>query len=190
MEEKDIIKELQNGNSDAYRRIIDEYQPFLLNCCFRFVHSREIARDITQDVFVEVYKSIGKFRADSSLKTWLYRIAITKSLDYLKAAKRKKRFGYVKSIFGFDEDDMNIPTLGSAPFEQVENEERIKILSDAIDSLPENQKAAFTLNKYSGLSYKEIADILGTSVSSVESLIFRGKANLKKKLFNYYKRHL
>ena len=76
------------------------------------------------------------------------------------------------------------------PQKILEERERKNVLSWALESLPENQKVAFTLNKYDEKSYKEIADILNTTVSSVESLIFRAKSNLKKKLYKYYKENL
>jgi RNA polymerase sigma factor (sigma-70 family) len=191
MEENELINRLKSGDEGAYRLIIEKYQTSVLNCCFKFVKNRETAEDLTQEVFIEVYKSIGSFKSESTFFTWLYRISVTKSLDHLKSMKRKKRYGFLKSIFSGDgEKEILLPSDQNNPLEILEEEDRKKVLSWAIESLPENQKVAFTLSKYDEKSYKEIAEILDTTISSVESLIFRAKTNLKKKLYKYYKENL
>ena len=191
MEDFELIRQLKNGDEIAFRFLVDTYQKFVLNSCYKFVYNRETAEDLTQDVFIEVYRSINVFRADSKLSTWIYRIAISKSLDYLKSQKRKKRFAVLKSLFGEDEVEERISAPESiGPDMILENEDRIKILAWALNKLPENQRIAFTLSKYDEMSYQEISEIIGVSISSVESLIHRAKLNLKKKLYNYYKKHL
>jgi len=191
MEEDEIISRLKNGDREAYRFIIDRYQTSILNFCYRFVKNRETAEDLTQDVFIEVYKSINYFRSESKFSTWLFRIAITKSLNYLKGLKRKKRYGFIKSIFSDDKtEEFVIVSDAQNPQQIMEDQDEITRLSLAVESLPENQKVAFILCKNDELSYKEIAEILNTTVSSVESLIFRAKTNLKKKLYKFYKKQL
>jgi RNA polymerase sigma-70 factor, ECF subfamily len=191
MDELELIKKLRNGDDEAFRIIVGKYQKLVLNCSYKFVRNRESAEDITQEVFVEVFESIHLFRAESKLSTWIYRIAVTKSLNSLKSLKRKKRFGMLVSLFGEDTAEERIPSPDSAgPEQEVENLERAKILNWALEKLPENQRIAFTLSKYDELNYDEISAILNTSISSVESLIHRAKTNLKKILFSYYKKHL
>lgn len=191
MEDLELIRQLKNGDETAFRLLVDTYQKFVLNSCYKFVYNRETAEDLTQDVFIEVYRSINTFRADSKLSTWIYRISITKSLDYLKGQKRKKRFAILKSLFGEDEVEEKISAPdNNSPDKILENNDRLKVLSWALSKLPENQRIAFTLSKSDDVSYKEISEVLGVSVSSVESLIHRAKQNLKKKLYNYYKKHL
>ena len=191
MEETELINGLKSGDEEAYRLIIERYQSSILNSCFRFVKSKETAEDLTQEVFIEVFKSIHSFKSESKFSTWLYRISVTKSLDLLKSMKRKKRFAVIKSLFAGDEpEELLLSSDSSNPHEILEEEDRKRVLTWAIESLPENQKVAFTLNKYDEKNYKEIAEILDTTVSSVESLIFRAKTNLKKKLYKYYKENL
>ncbi|MCX6138091.1 MAG: RNA polymerase sigma factor [Ignavibacteriales bacterium] len=191
MEEKELIHRLRDGDNSAYRLIIDRYQTSVLNCCFKFVRHRETAEDLTQDVFIEVYRSIHMFRSASKFSTWLLRIAISKSLDHIKSQKRKKRFGYLKSIFsGDDSEERALSSDLHNPQQLLENEDRVQLLSWAIESLPDNQKIALTLSKYDERSYKEIADILHTTIPAVESLIVRAKSNMKKKLYAHYKKHL
>ena len=137
-----------------------------------------------------MHHSVAQFKGDSKLSTWLYRITVTKSLDFLRSKKRKKRFAFVQSLFG---SDSNEPLVEQASFVhpgvQLENKERAVILFKAIDKLPENQKTAFTLNKVEGLSYQEVAEVMEVSLSSVESLMFRAKNNLQDHLKDYYKTH-
>jgi RNA polymerase sigma-70 factor (ECF subfamily) len=190
MSDFEIVNRIKSGEEDAFRQLVEDQQNFVLNTCLRFVHVTEIAEDITQEVFIEVYKSINSFRGDSKLSTWIYRIAVTRSLDYLKMMKRKKRFTKLKSIFGDDGESIEISSNASIPDGKIENEGRIKILNWAMDSLAENQRVAFTLSKYEEMSYKEIAEIMGTTVSAVESLIHRAKSNLKKKLYKYYEKNI
>ncbi len=186
MEEPDLIKSLVEGDEKAFRIIFEQNQKIVLNTCYKFVYNKEIAEDLTQEVFVEVFRSVKNFRFNSKLSTWIYRIAVSKSLDYLRAQKRKKRFSFLKS---FEEDDNSdtIAVPNPGPHDSIENEDRIKLLNKALELLPYNQRAAFTLSKIDDLSYKEIADILETSVSSVESLMHRAKKNLEKTLYKYYK---
>lgn len=191
MEDLELIRQLKSGDETAFRLLVDTYQKFVLNSCYKFVYNRETAEDLTQEVFIEVYRSINLFRADSKLSTWIYRISITKSLDYLKGQKRKKRFAILKSLFGEDEVEERISAPdNNSPDKILENNDRLKVLSWALSKLPENQRIAFTLSKSDDVSYKEISEVLGVSVSSVESLIHRAKQNLKKKLYSYYKKHL
>ena len=191
MEDSEIIKKLKSGDDEAFGEVVGKYQKLVLNCSYKFLRNKEAAEDITQEVFLEIFESIYSFRGDSKLSTWIYRIAVTKSLNYIKSQKRKKRFAVLVSLFGEDAvenkiyapDEMN-------PAKELENKERAIVLSKALEKLPENQSVAFTLSKYNEMSYEEISLIMNTSVSSVESLIHRAKTNLKKLLFNYYKKHL
>lgn len=159
----------------------------MLNLCYRFVHNREDAEDVTQEVFVQVYCSLENFRGDAKISTWIYRIAVSKSLDFLRRKKRKKRFGIIQRLFDEDATDQEFPLpVFDNPHTELEQKDRARILKWAVNSLPENQRIAISLNKYEGFSYQEVAEIMETSLSSVESLLFRAKKNLEKKLQKYY----
>ena len=191
MSKENLTEELKKGDLKSFRILVDEHQKKVLNTCYRFVRSREDAEDLTQEVFIEVYKSISSFRGESKISTWIYRIAVTKSLDFIRRKKRKKRFAILKSTFSGDTIEEDIPDNQNLnPGGKIEEQERIRILNEALGSLPENQRTAFTLSKYDEMSYKEIAEILNTTVSSVESLIHRAKQNLKKRLQNYYEKKI
>jgi RNA polymerase sigma-70 factor, ECF subfamily len=191
MNESDIVARLRNGDDEAFREVVEKYQVLVLNCAYRFLRNKESAEDLTQEVFMEVFESVHAFRAESRLSTWIYRIAVTKSLNKLKALKRKKRFAVLVSVA--DEGGLadRLPDSDSAsPEQEMENRERREVLDWALEKLPDNQRIAFTLSKVEEMSYEEIAGVMNASIPAVESLIHRAKENLRKKLYGYYKSHL
>jgi RNA polymerase sigma-70 factor, ECF subfamily len=187
MHELGTVENLKSGDEATYRDVVERYNKLVLNCCFKFVRNRESAEDLTQEVFLEVFRSIRTFKGNSQLSTWIYRIAVTKSLNHLASLKRKKRFGAVVSIFEPHEAPDPDTSGLSNPETHTENNERCRVLAWAIGKLPENQKIAFTLSKYDEFSYLEISRIMGTSIPGVESLLHRAKKNLKEILYEYYK---
>ena len=185
-----LINALQQGNQVAFKQLVDSQQERVINTALGFLPNMHDAEDICQEVFIEVYRSIHKFRGDAKISTWIYRVTVTKCLDHLKAKKRKKRIGYIQSLFGKDEQPIEIKDEFNHPGVTLENKERTKVLFAAIDQLPDNQRVAYTLNKIEGMPYKEVAEVLNVSLSSVESLLFRAKKNLKKHLYTYYQKEM
>jgi RNA polymerase sigma-70 factor (ECF subfamily) len=181
----------KSWDETAFRQCVEFHKEKILNTCYRFVQNRDDAEDLVQEVFIEVYQSIVDFREDARLSTWIYRIAVNKSLDFIRKKKRKKRFAPVIGLFGSraDEKELPLPDL-SNPHDDLEQKERIQLLNRAINSLPETQKTAIILNKFEGFSHEEIAKILKTSVSGVESLIHRAKRNLHKDLYKIFNHQL
>jgi RNA polymerase sigma-70 factor (ECF subfamily) len=191
MPESDLIKRLHQKDEEAFRIIFDENKKKIINACYRLVYDKDAAEDLTQEVFVKVFTSIDQFKGNSKLSTWIYRIAITKSLDYLRAQKRKKRFAFIRNSSDEGEFQMEIPAPNiQSPAYITENNERAKLLKEALNTLAENQRVAISLSKYEGMSTKEIAEILETTVPAVESLIHRAKRNLEKKLSSYFEKNL
>lgn len=187
LNEDTLVQELKQGNEVAFKQLVDSYQNMVYNTCLAIVKSEEDAEDLAQEVFVQVFQSINSFKGESKLSTWIYRIATTKSLDFERKKKRKKRFGFMRSIFGDDSQVVINPPDFHHPGVLLDQKENAGILFKAIDQLPENQRMAFILNKVEGLSYQEVSEVLETSVSSIESLLHRAKNNLKKILEKDYK---
>jgi RNA polymerase sigma-70 factor (ECF subfamily) len=177
---------MRNGDEGAFRQLVDNYQDKIFNTCISFVKNLDDADDLTQEVFIEVFHSIHKFRADSKLSTWIYRITVNKSLEHLRKMKRKKRSGIFYWISNEDRElKFEVPDFDH-PGVLAENREKARILFGAIEKLPEKQRIAFTLHKVEDLSYEQIADVMQKSLSSIESLMHRAKNNLKKELYDYY----
>ncbi len=189
MEDKNFIQALKNKDSSAYSQLLDDFQQKVFSTCISFVPNKEDAEDIAQDVFIEVFKSISKFKGDSKLSTWIYRITTNKCLEFIRKKNTKKRFAFLESITGnaIPIDKTNYFTEMNHPGILLVNKELNAVLFKAINSLPENQSIVFTLHKIDGKSYQEVAEITKRSLSSVESIMFRAKKNLQKVLGNYYK---
>ena len=187
MDDKQLLNEIINEKSHrAFERLVNHYQPLVIKTCLGFVPSYSDAEDIAQDVFIEVYQSISGFRSEARLSTWLYRIAVNKSLNFVRKQKRERMFRSIESFFtakGEQSEKLEIEDKhGDRADRNIERQENKLLLKNVINNLPENQRIAFILSKYQDLSYKEIAEVMNTSLSSVESLLFRAKANLQKQI--------
>jgi RNA polymerase sigma factor (sigma-70 family) len=180
------IQALKGKSEGAFRQLVNTFSKDIYNVCLGIVPNVEDAEDIAQEVFVEAYRSIHTFREGAHIKTWLYRIAINKCYDHLKWTKRKKRFAILMPLFNREEEPIEIPSNFQHPGIVLENKEHAKILYAALETLPENQHTAFLLYEIQGMNYREIAETMQVSVSSVEALLFRGRTALRKKLHKYY----
>lgn len=178
--QEEYISLLKSGNQSAFKTLVEEHQQFVFTTCLGIVHNKYDADDLTQDVFIQAFHSIHSFRADAKLSTWLCRMAINKSLNFVRDNKRKQFF---QSIVSVDENSLSDE---SSDFWGAEKELEIcsQKLHKAIDALPKKQRTAFVLCKYDEMSYKEIAEVMEISLSSVESLLFRARKSLQKKLIN------
>ncbi|HWB63024.1 MAG TPA: RNA polymerase sigma factor [Chitinophagales bacterium] len=187
MNENELIALLKQGNELAFKNLVEGFRIRVYNTCLGIVQSAPDAEDISQEVFVEVFRSVQHFKAEAKLSTWIYRIAVTKSLDHLRSKKRKKRFAFMKNLYKDNSNELRFEKGDFVhPGVEMENKELASYLFKAIEQLPENQKAAFTLNKIEGLSYQEVSEVMKMTLSSVESLMFRAKQNLQKILSDYY----
>lgn len=187
----ELLDGLRKGLPSAFRQLVEDHQRKVINICFRFVNQREQAEDLAQETFVEVHRSVSSFRGESSLSTWIHRIAVSKSVDHVRRKGRTKRGGLLKRFLRLDDEADQVPSPSSdRPDSQLEEKERHRVLQQALDNLPKNQRVAFVLSKYDGMSYQEIADLLKLSLSAVESLIHRAKGSLQKSLAKYYENRL
>ena len=183
LDEKQIIEHLKNGDEFIYKYVYDQYSRMVYTVCFRMTRSKDEAEDAVQDVFIKVFNSINSFREESKLSTWVYRIAVNICIN---KSRRKNAVNFLSLNFWEDEKGKNKMAADSlTPREEMEKSESQKIVQEAINTLPAKQKTAIILSRYEELSYKEISKIMGVSISSVESLLFRAKENLAKKLIRY-----
>lgn len=188
MEEELLIKGIIENDEGAFRELYDKFSSRIYNTTLGILQNPEDAEDVTQEVFIQIHRSINNFKKESALSTWIYRISVNKAFEFIRSKKRKKRFAIVKSIFAKEEVEEPVDFIH--PGIITENKERGKILFKAIGKLSDKQKSVFILNKVEGLSYKEISDIMKLSLSSVESLIFRARENLKRELKEYYRENI
>ncbi|MEI6697168.1 MAG: RNA polymerase sigma factor [Bacteroidota bacterium] len=181
MTEIDLLNKIKRGEKDAFNELIELYAHKVINTCYRFLLNKEDAEDISQEVFIEIFQSINSFRAEAKLSTWVYRIAVTKSLDEIKRRNRKKRITSLKKIFHLDEV-VNYLAGGAMPDKSLQEKENLKELMQALNILPDNQRIAFTLNKMEGYNNSEIAAIMNTTTIAVESLVSRAGKKVKGEL--------
>lgn len=170
----------------AFKAFTDQYYTLVLRTVNGFLHNEEDAKDLAQEVFIELYQSIHKFRKKASLSTWVYRIAVNKSLNFIRDNKRKRFWENIENVFSTGKEEKNAIVDPEKHAQSIESKENAEFLKKAIDSLPENQRIAFVLSKYDDLSNKKIAEVMDVSVSAVESLVHRAKQKLQKKLLNYF----
>lgn len=190
MDESNLIHGIQQGDRKAFRQLVETYQRMVVNTCFGIVHSKADAEDLAQDVFLEIFRTAENFRGDSKISTWVYRIATNRSLNFVRNKKRKGFFQTLEETFtgGKNQNREISQNRSDQPDHQITDSQRKELLHRAIDRLPEKQRIAFTLNKYEDLSYQQIAEVMETSLASVESLIHRAKKNLQEQLYECYKK--
>lgn len=172
------------NNEISFKELFDLYKSKVFNTVISYLQNQEDAEEVTQDVFIEIYRSLSKFKGNSSLSTWIYRIAVNKSIDFLRKKKSKKSLGFFGKLF-FD----NIPFASKHelknfdhPGALLEQKENSRLLFKLINDLKANQKTVIILFYIEELSQKQIAEIMGISTKAVELLVRRAKLKLKEKL--------
>ena len=174
----DIIELIGSGDRGAFQKLYELYADRVYNTALSYVQNQQDAEEVTQDVFTNVFRYARKFKGEASVSTWIYRIAVNTSLNCLK---KKKRFSFLKvGTSGLESPDFEHPGV------LLEHKENAKELFRAIYTLPESQQTAFILSFVEELPRQEVATIMETSLKAVESLLQRGKKNLREKLKNRY----
>lgn len=185
MNDQDLVKAVIKGDNSAMKVLIFKYQDLVLNTCYKVLQSREDAEDIAQEVFLETFRSAAGLRYEDDISFWLYRISLNKSINHLKKSHNIffRSLMQLEVLLGLEEESGSPELLLSdeTPGESLEASERRDMLARAVASLPPRQQKAFVLYHYEDMPYKEICKVLGLSLSSVESLLFRARENLKKK---------
>ena len=163
-----------------FNRIYIEYHKMVFNIALHYVQNIEDAEEITQDVFVKVYNGLKAFRYKSSIKTWIYRITIHQSLDFVKTRNSQKR-NFMSSIFSLNQLNSTLePVNFNHPGIALEQKEAYQKIFEAINQLPNNQKTVIILLKIEGNTQAEAAEIMELGVKALESLFQRAKNNLEK----------
>lgn len=173
MSEEQLVSQILKGDSTAFEALFKEYQLKILNLCYAMLHNREEAEDLTQEVFLEVYRSLDKFQNKCKLSTWIYRIAVNKSINQTKKNK-------IRRFFSLESDKV----IETNSFEHTDwslkDKQYNNYLHQALEKLPAKQKQAFILFSYDELPQKEIAEIMNCSLQSVEVLVFRARKSIQK----------
>lgn len=169
---EDIVIKASKGNSEAFECIYRAYSGFVYNSALRIVSNTESAREITQEVFIAVYKKLKHFEFRASFKTWLYRIAINTTLNYCGRLSKEQ-----KNAFDYN-DAIKINDVYESPEETVEKQRNKDILKSLFEVLSPDQRACIMLRNLDGLSYKEIADTLDVNINTVRTRLKRAREAL------------
>lgn len=182
-----MLKSIALGNEEALESLYTRYCDRVYNIIISYTKNAEDAEEVLQDVFVTIYNTAPGFQFNASVSTWIYRISINKSLDFLRKKNSQKRKGIFTSLYVKDSTEIRFESIEFVhPGVKLENKEDAKLLFQAIDALSENQKTAFILTQIEGLPQKEVAEIMNLTRKSVESLLQRAKANLRTALEKHY----
>ena len=190
MHDTELIDKILLNDQAAFEHLLEKYQDLVYNTTFRLLKNHADAQDLSQEVFLEVFRSIIHLKNTDDISGWIYRIAYCKCISFLrkknpaKASPGREHEDTVKQI---DKDAKHINS--GTPLEELEKKEASIVLFEKIDQLPNNQKQAILLHKFEGYSHKEICEKMKLSQASVESLIYRAKISLRKSLVSYFENY-
>ncbi|MBI3696001.1 MAG: sigma-70 family RNA polymerase sigma factor [Acidobacteria bacterium] len=180
----ELIEELQAGSDRAFAFLVATYQRPIYNFVFRLLEDPADAPDVTQEVFLKVFRNIGEFRAECSLKTWIYRIAVNEASNLRRWFSRHRR-----NETSLDEREQGCPALADVladtqetQYERVLRHERMRAVETALSQVKESFRVTVVLRDIEGLSYEEIAEVMQVSLGTVKSRILRGREALKHRL--------
>ena len=175
MNERELIARLQKRDETAFEELLRQYEKKVYTLCFRMCGNSEDAEEAAQDTFLALWRGIDRFRQESSLSTWIYRLASNACIDLLR---RRKKQG---SSLSLDDEELFLDAVDSAPRPQdaVEHREAQKLLQEGLSALPEEYRKVLILREIEGLSYTEIAESASLELGTVKSRISRGRVLLR-----------
>ena len=175
MNERELIARLQKRDEAAFEELIRQYEKKVYTLCFRMCGNSEDAEEAAQDAFLALWRGIDRFRQESSLSTWIYRLATNACIDTLR--RRKKQSGSVS----LDDEELFVDAVDTSPQPQetVEHRETQKLLQEGLSALPEEYRKVLILREIEGLSYTEIAESASIELGTVKSRISRGRSLLR-----------
>ena len=182
-----LVKRAKAGDYQAFDLLVLKYQSRLISTAFNLVKDRQTAEDLVQDSFIKSFKSISSFREDSTFYTWIYRITVNTSKNYLVSKKRKDEL--LQTDISKEENYAIEPIDEETPEDLFHSSQLYKIIIESLDGLGEDTKTALTLREFDGLSYQQIAEVVNCPVGTVRSRIFRGREIIDDAIREYRKGH-
>jgi RNA polymerase sigma-70 factor (ECF subfamily) len=184
VEDDELIASLREGCEQGYETLLARFQQPVYNLAFRLLNDPADASDVVQEVFLKVFRNVGQFRSQSSLKTWIYRITVNEAHN-----QRRWFFRHRHREVGLEEESEDIPTRlevladsGRSPFDYVFDREKHILIEEALSRINPTFREAVVLRDIADLSYEEIAEVLQISLGTVKSRILRGREALRQEL--------
>ena len=172
--DQQLVQRAQRGDLRAFDLLVLKYQGRIAALISRYVSDAGEVEDVTQEAFIKAYRALGKFRGDSAFYTWLYRIAANAAKNHLVAkGRRPGADATIEDAEGYDEG--GLLSESASPEALAMGKELAEVVESALNELPDELKAALILREFDGLSYDDIADVLGCPVGTVRSRIFRAR---------------
>jgi RNA polymerase sigma-70 factor (ECF subfamily) len=182
-QDRELIERFLSGQDEAFEELVVAYQTMIFNLSFRFMGDAQEAEDLSQEVFLKIFKSLKQFRGASTLKTWIYRITTNMALNKLKFYKRRRRDKQVSIDKSMGESmppmSESLPDNRPGPERRTLSTQIQRRLQEALDSINDDQKAVVILRDIEGLSYEEIAEALEINIGTVKSRLARGRTNIQ-----------
>ena len=166
------VVQAARGDIEAFENIYNTFSRFVFNVALRVVNDTDEAEEVTQDVFLAIYRKLPGFEFKSSLKTWVYRITVNRAINHAKkrSKERERMVPY--------EDTMELSTPANPVNERIERQDQEKIISKLLDSLNPDQRLCLVLRDFEGLSYEEISEVLQVNINTVRTRLKRGREKL------------
>ena len=178
-----LVKRAKSGDYQAFDLLVLKYQSRLISTAFKFVKDIQIAEDLVQDSFIKAFNGLESFREDSSFYTWIYRITVNTSKNFLVSKKRKSEL--LNSDLSEEASYEIEPVETYSPEDLLQATQLKKVITETIDQLGEDTRTALTLRELDGLSYEQIADVVNCPVGTVRSRIFRGREVIDEAISQY-----
>ena len=178
-----LVKRAKSGDYQAFDLLVLKYQSRVISTAFKFVKDVQIAEDIVQDSFIKAFKALESFREDSSFYTWIYRITVNTSKNFLVSKKRKSEL--LNSDLSEEASYEIEPVETYSPEDLLQATQLKKVITETIDQLGEDTRTALTLRELDGLSYEQIAEVVNCPVGTVRSRIFRGREVIDEAISQY-----
>jgi RNA polymerase sigma-70 factor (ECF subfamily) len=187
--DREKVRAAQAGDREAFDFLVEKYKDIVYAVAYRFAHDPDLALDLAQDSFIRAYRGIKSFKGRSSFSTWLYRVAMNTCIDY---TRKKARSVDTQTVPEEVAEYAGVETVSGraprSPASQALSGELGDKIQEAIDALPEYHKSVFVLYEIEGLSYKEIAEVVGCSIGTVMSRLHYARKKLQRMLQPYVDR--
>ena len=184
LDEQELVARVQKGDAEAFTPLVYKYQEKIYNLIYRKVQDREIAKDLCQEVFLKAWQALPNFKRQSVFYTWLYQIAVNRSIDFLRKQNRRHVIGFEELPQNAD-DTLQMAEVQPSPCALLERKELEYIIRKASHQLPLIQRRAFYLRHSEGLPIKEIASRLGKSENTVKTYLYHARRKLRRMLLPY-----
>lgn len=181
-EELDAISKVLNGDKDAFEALVTENQSLIYNLTLKMTANEQDALDLTQEAFLKAYSSLSSFRGSSKFSVWMYRLTYNLCLDFLRKKKHDAVISLTQGYSDSDSEDIEIADERYSPETELSKKEVYRSVSDALSTLPDDQRQIFIMREYSGMTYDRISETLNLSIGTVKSRLSRARQKIAKHL--------